>query len=140
MKTRLLALIVGLICVSGFLLAAFIVPVLPRSQPFNLSRTLLTGTNYSNGQSGCGSNETVREAFPPDGIVSYRIAQNQTNDSVNLWTYSDWSYSFMNIGYGGGLNGTFSSDDYTFVFQACGSTPTVSFGFWGSTDYSVPLL
>jgi len=140
MKTRLWVVIITGICVSGFLIAAFTVPVLPRSQPFNLSQTLPTGTTHSNGQTGCGSNVTVQETFPADGMVSYRITQNQTNASVNLWTYSDWGSSFVNIGYGSGTNGSFSSDAYTFVFQACGSTPTVSIGFWGVTNYWVPFL
>ena len=140
MQARILASIIAVLCVLGVLLAAVIVPVVPRSQPFDLSQILPTGTKVSNGQEGCGSNQTVSETFPADGVVSYWIAQNQTNASVNLWTYSDWSSSFVNIGYGGGLNGTFSSDTYTFIFQACGSAPTVSIGFWGVTNYVVPLL
>jgi hypothetical protein len=140
MRRRLILLIVVVGCAGAFLLAALFLPALPRSQPFDLSRTLSTGTTTSDGQANCGPNETIRVSFPSDGIVSFWMAQNLTNASVNLWTYSDWSYAFVTLGPGGSLNGTFSSDDYTFVFQACGSTPTVSLGFWGITNYLVPLL
>ncbi|MFZ0829693.1 MAG: hypothetical protein WCB18_03130 [Thermoplasmata archaeon] len=142
MKTRELILIVAAICVAGFVVAAFTVPVLPKSQPFNLSRTLPTGTTSFNGQLGCGPNVTVREVFPSNGIVRYWITQNETGASVNIWTDSVGIQGFMNTGYGGVSAGSFTSGNgvYTFVFQACGSTPTVSLGFWGGTNYSTPLL
>jgi len=152
MKTRVLVFIVVVICVAGFLVVALTVPVLPRSQPFNLSRTLPTGTNFFNGQTGCGPNETVREAFPANGVIAYWITQNATDASVNIWGSSlsvssfpfmgsfGWSSFFLSTGSPGGSSGSMSSGEYTFVFQACGSTPTVSLGFWGVTNYSAPLL
>jgi len=152
MKTRLLVFIVVAICVAGFLVGAFLVPVLPRSQPFNLSRTLPTGTTYFNGQIGCGPNETVRVSFPANGAISYWITQNATDASVNIWGNSisvsvsplgenmGSSSFFLNTGSPGSSHGSMSSGEYTFVFQACGSAPTVSLGFWGVTNYSAPLL
>ncbi len=140
MTTRIVVLLVAVACVAIFLAIASTVPVFQRSQPFDLSRTLPTGTASFNGQSGCGPNETVRESFPSNGIVSYWITQNGSDGSVNIQgTYASGSF-FMSTGFGGISQGSFPGGAYTFVFQACGPTPTVSLGFWGVTNYSAPLL
>lgn len=143
MRTRLLILIVAVVCAAGILAATFTAPVLPKSQPFNLSRSLPTGTTYFNGMPNCGPNETIGEDFPSNGIVSYRIVQNETDASVNIGRVSvsgaSFSSSFLSTGYGA-AQGTFSSGEYSFVFKACGPMATVSLGFWGVTNYSAPLL
>lgn len=144
MKHRL-PIIIFITLIAATTIVVLTVPVLPHSQPFNLSRDLPTGTSSFNGQLGCGSNQTVPVVFPANGVVSFRITQNETGATVDIWMTSDTGgvYSFLNTGGGGGGEyGRFSSGDgrFTFVFQACGPTPTVVLGFWGETNYSAPLL
>jgi hypothetical protein len=140
MASRLLVVILAVACVAGFLAIATTYPAFARSQPFDLSRTLPTGTATSNGQLDCGPNVTVQQGFPESGTVWYWITLNGTGVSVNIWGTSSSSYIFFSTGSPGYSQGTLPGGSYTFVFQACGSTPTVALGFWGYTNYTAPLL
>ncbi len=141
---RRVVVIIAVVAVAAAVALVLTVPSFPRSQPFNLSRSLPTGTAYSNGQFGCGPTVTVRGNFPANGQVSYWITQHESGASVNINITSDsgGGYTFLNTGSGGHEHGNFPSGDgrFTFVFQACGPTPTVPLGFWGVTNYSAPFL
>jgi hypothetical protein len=143
MRARELVLIISAICAGGFLLAALTAPAVGVSQAFNLSRTLPTGSTYFNGNPNCGPNETVHADFPANGMVSFWTTQNETDASVDIWMDTSSGFSagntFLSTGQGH-THGTVSSGDFIIVFKACGPTKTVSFGFWGVANYSVPLL
>lgn len=142
MQKRLLVALVAAVAIAVTLVILLLVPVVPRTGTFDLSQTLPTGSSAFNGQIDCGSNVTVAAVFPSDAIVSYRITQNESHASVNIWMLGGGVSLFENSGYGGSISGNFTSGNghFSFVFQACGPTPTVSLGFWGSTHYSVPIL
>jgi hypothetical protein len=129
-------LLAGLLIAAGALLAGPGAAKNPKpavGQPFDLSQTLPTGTGYSNAQVGCGPNVTVVYSFPTNGLVTYNMAQNQTGATVNIWA-SSASVDFFDGTGSGHIAGTFSSGKYTFVFQACGPSASVSLGFWGTTN------
>jgi hypothetical protein len=130
------------VAVVGVTLATlFLVPAIPKLQAFDLSRTLPTGTTYFNGQEGCGTNVTISDPFPANGIVTYSVVQLQPRADVNIWFFGPGSYSFVSTGMGSG-HGQFStgSGEFTVVLKACGPGPTVSLGFWGNTTYLAPVL
>jgi hypothetical protein len=148
MKIREVVLIAASIGIGVFVIAAVTLPALPGSHSFNLSRTLPTGTTYFNGQPNCGPNETARMEFPSNGVINYWITQNESDASVNIWWQpalvlsfgsASFTASFLSTGFGHD-QGNLPSGDYTIVFKACGPTTTVSLGFWGVANYSVPLL
>ena len=147
MRAQELVLTILAICAGGFLLIAFTVPAVARSQSFNLSRSLPTGSEYFNGNPNCGPNETVYADFPSNGMITFWTAQNESGASVDIWMDSSslgplgasTESSFLSTGQGHS-HGTASSGDFTIVLKACGPTSTVSLGFWGVANYSVPLL
>ncbi len=142
-RGRLLFAIIAVVVVAGVVIALVVVPVVPRTQMFNLSRNLPTGTTYFNGYFGCGSNVTITHPFPANGVVTYDLTQNESDATVNVWILGPGaSYSFVSTGGPGSGVGTFTTGNgqITVVLKACGPGPTVGLGFWGSTQYRIPVL
>ncbi|MGI0128789.1 MAG: hypothetical protein ACREEC_01310 [Thermoplasmata archaeon] len=109
-----------------------------QSRPFNLSGSFPTGNASYNGQLDCGSNVTENVTFPAPGILYYNITQNLSGASVNVWIVYPGGYSFQasgSPGHGGGSIG-YNLGSFHFGFIACGSTPTVALGLWGTVVYS----
>jgi len=108
-----------------------------QSRPFNLSASFPTGNTSYNGQLDCGPNITETVTFPAPGIMNYNLTQNQSGASVNIWMVYSNGYNFQNTGGPGQGRGTTEYVDGTFHFGfiACGPSPTVSLGFWGTVAY-----
>ena len=139
MKRRVLAIIVAAACVAVTLVVVFAVPIVPHSEPFNLSQTLSTGSTAFNGYPDCGPNVTTHLDYPSTGTISYRMAQNDSDATVDVWWISDDSYAFESTGMGTD-QGTMTSGDYTITMKGCGPDPTVSLGLWGFVNYTAPLV
>ena len=100
---------------------------------FNLSQSLPTGTSTVNGQLDCGSNVTVTLTVPAVSTVYYNMSVNTSGGSANVWESIDSSHGFVEVTYGGGVQGAMDGvrGTITFTAQGCGPTPTVAFGLWG---------
>jgi hypothetical protein len=145
MKTRILISLL-LVAVVSLLLFALTLPVYHLSKPFNLSRNLAAEEPISSTNPyGCGPKVTVGITFPPYGLVTIYYAESQSTSNVTVWMSSASDDVSAHVGTPNGGTGvttlnTGADGTYTFVFQACGTSPTVPFSLWGYANYTGPLL
>ena len=123
-----------------FLAVALFLPVSSQKISHdNFSRPGLLTTlsvNASNPQ-GCGTNQTDALSFPAHSFLSYHVSVNASGDTVRYWVGNGSgngapvSVVFGQISAGSTRLGASNATVY-FVFQGCGTSGEVPYGFWGN--------
>ena len=108
---------------------------------FDLPGRLATAPMNSTNPYGCGPNMTDFFTFPAHSFLVYYVSDNASGSRVDYWTLGIGPPSPVTIVRYGNLSAGkipvgSTSATIEFLFQGCGTTPTVPLGFWG--NYTLP--
>jgi hypothetical protein len=104
---------------------------------FSLPGTLATLPVNASNPDGCGTNHTDYLSLSAHSWVAYQVSVNATGDTVRFWVVGgSGSGGPTLVEYGHVSPGTMrlgsSNVTVSFVFQGCGTSASVPYGFWGN--------
>lgn len=142
--TVMLATLVALLVVFVTILGLFLLPThssTTRRLTFSLPTELPTASINASNPAGCGANRSDFLSFPARSNLYYYVTVNESEARVNYWVLRvNATPVTSTVSYGNESRGNLVVGDagatIQFMFQGCGSTPTVPLGFWGNFTLS----